>query len=77
MSATIDTRRWEATHGRKPRGLHGNFIFDVALTDGRGAWTSERVCVWATTLREAARKARTHAQRSVPGARAHTVTLEP
>lgn len=35
-----DTTRYEATHGRSPRG-RGLWFFQVAGTDGQGAWLTE------------------------------------
>jgi len=37
-----NTEKYEATHGRKPRG-YGMWMFEMVGTDGRGSWLRETV----------------------------------
>lgn len=58
MKTTFNTTEYEASHGRKPRGL-GAWAFRIIGTDGSGSYTTLKHCYFTTgTYMEAKRNAK-------------------
>ena len=75
LSVTTETTEYEFSHGKKPKG-YGLWILSLAISDGRGSWTTEEYS-GTGTLAEVRKLAVAHVRQTISRAAILVVKVGP